>query len=65
MRRDQGVPSAEPVSVNGGVGLRLLLDDELDTIATMRIDGGRVTGLYFVRNPHKLDRVAHEVPLSR
>ena len=46
-------------------GLRLLLDDELDTIATMRIDGGQVTGLYFVRNPHKLARVDEEVPLSR
>ena len=49
---------AEPVMVNGHLGLRLLLDDELDTIATMRIDGDKVTGLYFVRNPHKLGRVA-------
>ncbi len=65
LRRGEGVPSAEPVAVNGGIGLRLLLDDELDTIATMRIDGDKVTGLYFVRNPHKLDRVAQEVPLSR
>jgi len=56
---------AEPVMVNGHLGLRLLLDDELDTIATMRIDGGRVTGLYFVRNPHKLGRVDAEVSLSR
>jgi RNA polymerase sigma-70 factor (TIGR02957 family) len=56
---------AEPVMVNGHLGLRLLLDDVLDTIATMRIDGGKVTGLYFVRNPHKLGRVAEEVPLSR
>jgi len=31
----------------------------------MRIDGGRVTGLYFVRNPHKLGRVDAEVSLSR
>ncbi len=57
--------SAEPVMVNGHLGLRLLLDGVLDTIATMRIDGDKVTGLYFVRNPHKLGRVAEEVPLAR
>jgi RNA polymerase sigma-70 factor (ECF subfamily) len=56
---------AEPVWVNGHLGLRLLLDDVLDTIATMRIDGDKVTGLYFVRNPDKLARVDEEVPLSR
>jgi RNA polymerase sigma-70 factor (TIGR02957 family) len=64
MTRD-GVPSAEPTIVNGGAGLRLMLDDVLDTIATMRIDGDKVTGLYFVRNPHKLARVDEEVHLSR
>ena len=56
---------AEPVMVNGHLGLRLLLDDVLDTIATMRIDGDKVTGLYFVRNPNKLGRVDTEVSLSR
>jgi RNA polymerase sigma-70 factor (TIGR02957 family) len=56
---------AEPVWVNGHLGLRLTADGVLDTIATMRIDGDRVTGLYFVRNPQKLDRVAEEVTLAR
>jgi len=56
---------AEPVWVNGHLGLRLISDGVLDTIATMRIDGDRVTGLYFVRNPHKLARVDEEVPLTR
>jgi RNA polymerase sigma-70 factor (TIGR02957 family) len=60
-----GQPRAETTTVNGASALRFLLDDELDTIATMRIDGGKVTGLYFVRNPHKLGRVEEEVPLSR
>ena len=53
--RAPGEPGVETTTVNGAAGLRLLLDDELDTIATMRIDGGKVTGLYFVRNPHKLE----------
>ncbi len=63
--RTPGVAGVETTTVNGTAGLRLLLDDELDTIATMRIDGDKVTGLYFVRNPHKLGRVEEEVPLSR
>ena len=46
--------------------LRLLLDDELDTIATMRVDDGKVTGLYFVRNPHKLGPAwTRRSPLTR
>ncbi len=63
--RSPGEPGIERTTVNGAPGLRLLLDNELDTIATMRIDGGLVTGLYFVRNPAKLERVDQEVPLSR
>ena len=31
----------------------------------MRVDGGQVTGLYLVRNPDKLGRVAEEVELAR
>ncbi|MEO7070434.1 MAG: RNA polymerase sigma-70 factor [Nostocoides sp.] len=56
---------AEPTMINGNVGLRLISDDVLDTIATMRVEGGRVTGLYFVRNPNKLGRVSEEVALTR
>ncbi len=62
---DDGSASAAPVVVNGSPGLSLLLGDELDTIATMRVDGGRVTGLYLVRNPDKLGRVSEEVGLAR
>lgn len=62
---DDGTASAAPTLVNGSTGLRLLLGDELDTIATMRVDDGRVTALYLVRNPEKLARVSEEVVLSR
>jgi len=62
---DDGSASATPTLVNGSTGLRLLLGDELDTIATMRVDDGRVTGLYLVRNPDKLGRVGEAVPLAR
>ncbi len=60
-----GEPSAQRTTVNGGVGIRLMVNDELDTIATMRVENGLVTGLYLVRNPDKLRRVEAEVPLSR
>jgi RNA polymerase sigma-70 factor (TIGR02957 family) len=63
--RAPGEPGIEQTTVNGAAALRILLDDELDTIATMRIDDGLVTALYFVRNPQKLERVDQEVPLSR
>lgn len=62
---DDGTASASPTLVNGSPGLRLLLGDELDTIASMRVDDGRVTALYLVRNPDKLARVGEVVSLSR
>ena len=62
---DDGSASAAPAVVNGGLGMRLLLGDELDTIATMRVDGDQVTELYLVRNPDKLGRVEDEVTLTR
>ena len=63
--RTAGEPGVELTTVNGTVGLRLLVDNELDTIVSLRVDGDRVTGLYLVRNPDKLARVDEEVPLSR
>ena len=62
---DDGTASASATVVNGSPGLRLLLGAELDTIATMRVDDGKVTGLYLVRNPDKLGRMAEEVGLAR
>ena len=56
---------AEPCTVNGQPGIRLLADGVLDTVATWLVESGRVSGLYFVRNPEKLSRVDAEVPLAR
>jgi RNA polymerase sigma-70 factor (TIGR02957 family) len=56
---------AEPTVVNGHEGLRLFVGDELDAIATVRVDDGLVTGLYIVRNPHKLARATELTALSR
>lgn len=60
-----GPAGAYELTVNGEPGLGLVLDGELEAVATVRIDGGRVTGIYLVRNPEKLGRVDAEVPLTR
>ena len=47
------------------VGLSFSVAGELDTIVTVRLDEGRVSEIYCVRNPHKLGRLTTEVPLGR
>ncbi|MEU5976635.1 RNA polymerase sigma-70 factor [Streptomyces sp. NPDC047315] len=54
-----------PAQVNGHPALILRLDGEVDTVVTVRIDDGLVTGLYAVRNPQKLARVEQPTPLRR
>ncbi|MEU3614384.1 RNA polymerase sigma-70 factor [Streptomyces sp. NPDC006872] len=50
--------------VNGNPGLVMRLDGELDGVLAVRVEDGRITGLYFVRNPEKLTRVESETPLT-
>jgi RNA polymerase sigma-70 factor (ECF subfamily) len=57
--------SFEPVQINGGPALIMRLHGELDSIVAMRVENGLITGLYTVRNPEKLSRVARETALSR
>ncbi|WP_216209850.1 RNA polymerase sigma-70 factor [Amycolatopsis aidingensis] len=54
-----------PAQVNGYPALVLRQDGELDTVVALRIDEGRITGLYAVRNPEKLTHMQREVALSR
>jgi RNA polymerase sigma-70 factor (ECF subfamily) len=56
---------AQVVMVNGQPALRLLIAGEVDTIGTMLVEDGVVTGLYLVRNPHKLGRLDETVVLTR
>jgi len=53
------------VLVNGAPGLRIDTGGELDTIATVKVEGGLVTAMYLVRNPHKLAFAEAETPLAR
>ncbi|HEX2174613.1 MAG TPA: RNA polymerase sigma-70 factor [Nocardioidaceae bacterium] len=57
--------SAEPAQINGSPALILRLNGELDMVVAVRIDDGLVTGLYTVRNPEKLSRVAEATAVSR
>ncbi|MFG3437771.1 RNA polymerase sigma-70 factor [Nonomuraea sp. NPDC047897] len=57
--------SFERVQVNGGPALLVRLDGEIDGVMAVRIEDGLVAGLYYVRNPEKLTRVAQETTMSR
>ena len=61
-----GLPvEAEVLLVNGAPGLQILLDGELDTIVSVVVEDGLITGLYAVRNPEKLAGVGSVVSLTR
>ncbi|MHC3468128.1 RNA polymerase sigma-70 factor [Streptomyces sp. 7R007] len=53
-----------PTVVNGNPGLALHLDGTLDGIMATRVENGRITGLYYVRNPEKLTRVGQRTRLT-
>ncbi|MFG2074794.1 RNA polymerase sigma-70 factor, ECF subfamily [Nonomuraea maritima] len=59
-----GVVTGEPTTLNGNPGLILRLDDEIDGVLAFRVEDARVTGLYYVRNPDKLTRIAAETPVT-
>ena len=57
--------TAVPVVVNGSPALLVHVGGEVDGVIAVRVEEGRVSGLYYVRNPDKLSRVGAETPLSR
>jgi RNA polymerase sigma-70 factor (ECF subfamily) len=57
--------SAELVQVNGWPALLLRLDGEIDSVMSVRVVEGLVSGMYTVRNPEKLSRILQEASLSR
>ncbi|NUP51744.1 MAG: RNA polymerase sigma-70 factor [Catenulispora sp.] len=61
-----GLPrSVAPAHVNGGPGLLVRIGGEVDSVVAFRLDDGRISGLYVVRNPEKLAWVERETPVSR
>ncbi|NES27655.1 RNA polymerase sigma-70 factor [Micromonospora terminaliae] len=57
--------SLRPAQVNGFPALIMEQGDEIEAVLAVRIDDGLVTGLYAVRNPHKLSHMEREISLSR
>ncbi|TLF77594.1 RNA polymerase sigma-70 factor [Nocardia cyriacigeorgica] len=57
--------SFDTALVNGTPALVLRLDGELDSVLSVRIEDGLITGLYAVRNPEKLSRMEREITVSR
>jgi RNA polymerase sigma-70 factor (ECF subfamily) len=55
----------EPIQVNGAPALLVRFDGEVDGVLTVRVENGRVAGLYHVRNPEKLSRAQRETPVTR
>ncbi|MEU5846408.1 hypothetical protein [Saccharopolyspora shandongensis] len=53
------------MQVNGGPGLLIRVDGQIDGVLAMRVENGYVTGAYHVRNPEKLSRVEREITVSR
>jgi RNA polymerase sigma-70 factor (TIGR02957 family) len=62
--RTEAALTSVPTAVNGSPGLVLHLDGELDGVMAVRVEAGRITGLYYVRNPEKLTHVESEIELS-
>jgi len=60
-----GVLTFEQVDINGRPALIVSLDGEVDSIITVEVEGGLITGVYAVRNPEKLGRIGTETDVSR
>jgi RNA polymerase sigma-70 factor (TIGR02957 family) len=65
LRRIAREGMVESAQFNGWPALIVRLEGQIDTIVTVRIDDGLITGLYAVRNPEKLSHVQRETALRR
>jgi RNA polymerase sigma-70 factor (TIGR02957 family) len=57
--------TADPTVINGSPALLLSLDGMIDGVLGMRVEEGRISGIYYVRNPEKLTRITTATPLIR
>ena len=51
--------------LNGAPALRVDPAGEFDTAISLTVEGGRITRIYAIRNPHKLARLDEQATLSR
>jgi RNA polymerase sigma-70 factor (ECF subfamily) len=65
LRKIPSETSWEPAIVNGHPALIIRMFGELDSVISVRTEGGLITGLYAVRNPAKLSHMHEETSLQR
>jgi len=65
LRKSGGTVLVDLAVVNGSPALVVRLDDELDGVLAVRVEDGRIGGLYYVRNPSKLLHLESETALTR
>jgi len=58
-------PTAEAAVVNGRPGALIYLAGALDTVVTIEVDGEKISRVYLVRNPEKLDAARSTQRLQR
>jgi RNA polymerase sigma-70 factor (TIGR02957 family) len=56
--------TGDATEVNGSPALVLRVNGEIDGVLAVRVEDGRISGMYYVRNPEKLTRVASETALT-
>jgi RNA polymerase sigma-70 factor (TIGR02957 family) len=64
LAKTEGAITYTPAMVNANPALVFRLDGEVDGVLAVRVEDGRVAGLYYVRNPEKLSRVETERELT-
>jgi RNA polymerase sigma-70 factor (TIGR02957 family) len=55
----------QTVWLNGAPAARIDIDGALDTVVSVTVEDGRITGIYAVRNPEKLARLDTPAQLAR
>lgn len=56
--------TGHPTTINGAPALILRVDGRIDGAAAFHLEAGRVTGIYYVRNPEKLAHLDAETHLT-
>jgi RNA polymerase sigma-70 factor (TIGR02957 family) len=56
--------TSDTTVVNGNPALVLRVNGEIDGVLAIRVEDTRINGLYYVRNPQKLTRIASETSLT-
>jgi RNA polymerase sigma-70 factor (ECF subfamily) len=65
MAKTGGALRAVATWVNGQPGVRMELDGRLVGVASITVEGGRVTRVYSIANPDKLGRLDTEADVGR